>query len=397
MQNSKVNVALKNNYSLITFILFWCGLVIVASNYLTIPLMSTFTKEFNGTATTVALTGSAFSLCYAVGSLFSGPLSDSIGRKKMILIGLFSLSIITLLIPLFSNLLWIILLRSVQGFAAASFAPVALAYVVDKFPPRKIVTTIGFISSSFLVSAIIGQIFSSFLNEHFGWQSVFYYSGAIYLLTAILVLLLLPKVKVKQSASDFKKIFKQFQLLITDSKLIQFYVITLTLLLTFVAFYILLGDYLIKVFSLNESDIFYVRLLGIIGMLFAPFAGIFANKYGMINVLRSGLLLATLGIAVVGLSTNLYLLVAMSVVFVTGIAITVPTLISLISSFGGENHSSAISLYAFILFIGTSIGPMLAVLLLKIKTHLISFELLALLLLISFIIAIFNKPKKSDH
>lgn len=389
MELSKENTPLHQNYNVLTIILFWCGLVVVASNYLTIPLMSIFSEVFHTSITNVAWTGSAFSLCYAAGSLFSGPLSDRFGRKQVMFTGLLMLTISTFAVPTFSNLSWVIALRSIQGFAAASFAPVAIAYVVDKFPAQKRVTTIGFISSSFLISAIAGQIFSSYISQQFGWQSVFYYSASIYLITAVLVLLLLPKIDIQQANNKLKTMFQQFQTLLTDKSLIQAYSIAITLLLSFVAFYTVLGDYLTETFSLNEDGILYVRMVGIIGMLFAPFAGKLANKYNLLTVLRGGLAVGVIGIFIVGVSTNLFLLVTMSVVFVAGIAITVPTLISLVGHLGGKNHGAAVSLYAFILFIGTSLGPIIAVLLLKTESYMIAFVLLTLILGMGLIISFF--------
>lgn len=389
MELSKENTSLHQNYNVLTIILFWCGLVVVASNYLTIPLMPIFSEVFHASIAHVAWAGSAFSLCYAVGSLFSGPLSDRFGRKQVMFTGLLMLTISTFAVPTFSNLSWVIALRSIQGFAAASFAPVAIAYVVDKFPAQKRVTTIGFISSSFLISAIAGQIFSSYISQQFGWQSVFYYSGSIYLITAVLVLLLLPKADIQQANSKLKTMFQQFQTLLTDKSLIQAYSIAITLLLSFVAFYTVLGDYLTEKFSLNEDGILYVRMVGIIGMLFAPFAGKLANKYSLLTVLRGGLTVGVIGIFIIGMSTNLFFLVAMSVVFVTGIAITVPTLISLVGHLGGKNHGAAVSLYTFILFIGTSLGPIIAVSLLKTGSYLIAFVSLTLILGIGLAISFF--------
>lgn len=389
MELSKENTSLHQNYNVLTIILFWCGLVVVASNYLTIPLMSIFSDVFHASIAHVAWAGSAFSLCYAAGSLFSGPLSDRFGRKQVMFNGLLMLTISTFAVPTFSNLSWVIALRSIQGFAAASFAPVAIAYVVDKFPAQKRVTTIGFISSSFLISAIAGQIFSSYISQQFGWQSVFYYSGSIYLITAVFVLLLLPKADIQQANSKLKTMFQQFQTLLTDKSLIQAYSIAITLLLSFVAFYTVLGDYLTEKFSLNEDGILYVRMVGIIGMLFAPFAGKLANKYSLLTVLRGGLTVGVIGIFIIGMSTNLFFLVAMSVVFVTGIAITVPTLISLVGHLGGKNHGAAVSLYTFILFIGTSLGPIIAVSLLKTGSYLIAFVSLTLILGIGLAISFF--------
>ncbi len=393
MELNKENTSQHPNYHVLTIILFWCGLVVVASNYLTIPLMSIFSEVFQASFAHVAWVGSAFSLCYAVGSLFSGPLSDRFGRKQVMFIGLLMLTVSTFAVPIFSNLSWVIALRSIQGLAAASFAPVAIAYIVDKFPARKRVTAIGFTSSSFLISAIAGQIFSSTISQQFGWQSVFYYSGSIYLFTAVLVLFLLPKTDIEQASSKLMALFQQFQTLLADKSLIQAYSIAITLLLSFVAFYTVLGDYLTKKFDLNEDGVLYVRMVGMIGMLFAPFAGKLANKYNLLTVLRGSLTVGVIGIFIVGMSTNLFFLVAMSVVFVTGIAITVPTLISLVGQLGGKNHGAAVSLYTFILFIGTSLGPIIAVSLLKTGSYLVTFVSLTLILGMGLAISFFIKKQ----
>ncbi|GAA0299531.1 MFS family permease [Gracilibacillus halotolerans] len=74
-------IALQSHTSVWTVVLFWCGLVIVASNYLTIPLLAIFSETFHLSLTNVAWVGSSFSLCYAIGSLISGPMSDRYGRK----------------------------------------------------------------------------------------------------------------------------------------------------------------------------------------------------------------------------------------------------------------------------------------------------------------------------
>lgn len=387
MDFSNENSNSQPKYSLLTAILFWCGLVIVASNYLTIPLMSIFSEDFHTSMANTAWTGSAFSLCYAIGCLFTGPLSDRYGRKQVMLTGLVILTMVTFILPIFSSLAWVIAWRSFQGFAAASFAPVAIAYVVDKFPLEKRVTAIGFISSSFLISAIVGQIFSSYISEQFKWQSVFYYFGGIYFLTAVLVLILLPKTAARQENTNLKFMFTQFFRLLTDKRLVQVYSIAVTLLLTFVAFYTILGEYLTNEFGMSADGILYIRIIGLIGMLFAPFAGKLTSQFGLMAVLRAALIIAVLGSLIIGINSNSVFLVFMSIIFVAGIALTVPTLISLIGQLGGKNHGAAVSLYTFILFVGASLGPMIAVLLLQVANYEMAFVCLAILLEISLIIS----------
>jgi MFS transporter, YNFM family, putative membrane transport protein len=111
------------------------------------------------------------------------------------------------------------------------------------------------------------------------------------------------------------------------------------------------------------------------------------GKFGVNYILRSGIVMAILGLAVLGVCTNLSLLIVMSVIFVGGISITVPTLIVMVGQFGGEYRGVAVSLYTFILFIGATLGPIIAITLLGIGSYLITFETLAFLLIISLVIS----------
>jgi len=185
--------AKQRNYSLMTLILCWSGMVVMSSLYVTIPLISLFAEQFKVTTAQAAAAGSVFSLGFAIGCLMYGVLSDKYGRKRIIILGLVALTLISLLIGMVDSFLWLSVLRGLQGAAAASFSPVALAYAVEMFPAQKRVTTIGFISTGFLVAGVLAQILSSVISEGYGWHMIFFLLATVYTLTAILVWRYLPK------------------------------------------------------------------------------------------------------------------------------------------------------------------------------------------------------------
>lgn len=385
------NIASERNYTFITAILFWCGLVVVSSVYMMIPLVGIFQKDFVATTSQVAWTSSVFSLFYAISCLFTGPLSDRYGRKKVILFGLATLTIITGVLGFSNSLSTLIILRGLQGIAAATFAPVAVTYISEIFPPEKRVTTVGFISSGFLLAGVVGQIFSSFFSKMYGWQSVFYIIGAIYLVTTIIVAIFLPKVNNQNHSSNLLASFKQFGSVLKIKPLLLCYLIAITLFFTFVGMYNTIGSYLSKEFGLGNQDIFSVRTVGIIGMLFSLFTGKLVNKFGILTILRTGLTLAFVGLAVLGINSNLSILIIMSVIFVTGIAITVPTVISLVGQLGNQARGAAVSLFTFFLFIGASLGPIATQALLNTGGYQLTFESLSLLLVISLVVSFLIK------
>ncbi|NOV01903.1 MFS transporter [Paenibacillus sp. LMG 31457] len=382
------------NYPLITAILCWAGMVVMSSLYVTIPLVSLFSDIFGVSSTQAASAGSIFSLGFAIGCLIYGALSDKYGRKRVIFIGLVALTVISLLLGLVDSFPLIIVLRGLQGAAAATFSPVALAYTVQMFPPEKRVTTIGFISTGFMVAGIVGQVVSGLVSEHYGWNAIFYLLAIVYAITAFLVLSMLPKEDTTQAPSSILEPIRNMGKVFAQKNLVFSYLISLVLLMSFVNMSSVLGTYLSNsTFGLSKQEILYVRSFGILGMLVSPFAGRLARGFGALTLLRGSLILAVLGLASIGFISNLPLLIIMMLVFIVGIAITVPSLVGLVGQMAGKMAGIAVSVNTFILFAGTSFGPIMSVQFMKTGSFSLTFILLALVLCVGLLAAFLIRIK----
>ncbi|MGV6937192.1 MFS transporter [Paenibacillus sp. CMM36] len=381
----KENVALP--YAWMTVILCWSAVAVMSSLYVTIPLVPLFAKVFGKTLAEAALPGSIFSLGFAAGCLVYGGLSNRFGRKQVIVIGLLALTIISLSISLTSQYSVLVTLRLLQGLAAATFSPVALAYAVDMFPAEKRVTAIGFISTGFLVAGIAGQVFSIVISEQMGWNTVFRMLGILYAITFLIVLFFLPKTPSPQRDVRIWAAFGQLETVLRSYPLWLSYTVAFVLLMSFVSMYTVLGNYLGgPEFGLNSRQMLYVRSAGIIGMLLSPFAGKLAQKYGVHLILRTALILSILSLALMGMTHSLMTIVVLSVCFVSGIALSVPSLIAIVGQLGGAARAIAVSLYTFILFAGTSLAPMLSIRLMgNGGNQMTTFMLLAAVLSVGFI------------
>ncbi|WP_235822130.1 MFS transporter [Gottfriedia luciferensis] len=392
MTQLKHDTSRNMNYPLMTTILFWCGLVILTSMYITIPLSSVFTKTFNVSSTQAAWLGSSFSLSYALGCLIYGPFSDKYGRKIFLVTSISVLTIVTIVISFVDNFYVLIILRGIQGLVAAAFAPISLVYAGEMFPTHKRLTAIGFISSGLLMAGVIGQIFSGVINEYFGWHKIFFILGILYFITTLIVIVFLPKDEMIRSNENVFVKFKQIPTLLKQTQLLLAFSITFMLLLSLVGMYTVLGSYLSsEKFRLTSQHILYVRAIGIVGMLVSPFSGRIANKIGITIVLRCGLALGAIGLFTLGVSTSLPVLAIMSVVFVAGISLVTPIIISIINQLAGDSRGSAISFNAFILFLGASTGPLFAIELLKTEKYQLSFGILGFVLLLGLLISFFIK------
>lgn len=382
--------------SFVTVILFWCSLIVVSAVYITIPLISLFTEVFHVSSSQAAWVGSAFSFAFAGGGLLFGVLSDRYGRKKLMISGLLLLTLTTLLIGTAQSFSWLVALRCLQGLAASMFPPSVLAYAMEMFSPKKRIMIIGFISTAFLMASIIGQIYSSLIVLTFSWSYVFYILFAVYLISFVIITFGIPRDHGDRQRGSISASFIRIGTIFHKKGLPICYIISATLFTALVGYFSTLGSYLTSSpFQLSHEDVLWIRAVGIIGMLVSPFDGKLVDKYGIKPVLWSGLLMAAIGLGLLGVWQNLAFLIFMSIVFTTGVAIALPALISLIGQLAGEVRAIAVSFHMFMLFIGASLGPILTIDLIETKGYLFTFEILAGLLCLSTVVPLFIPLQKS--
>lgn len=378
----------QRSYGLMTANLFSGALLVLSALYFTVPIIHVLSKEFEVPTSTAAWSGTAFSFFFAIGCLFYGPLSSRIGRKRVMVAGLVGLALATLLTFFIHSFAMLLLLRCLQGATASTFSPVALTYAGEMFPLSKRVTVIGFISTGFLMSGIFGQVAASVMTYWSGWNSLFLVFGCLYGLLAVSFMYSLPeapKAIIHSYKNGKSSIFSNRSLLLC-------YIVTLTVLLCFVGTYSALEFHLsAPPFSLQFSEIVTIRAVGIVGMILCPFTGRLCRRYGMPAILRLGLIIATISLLLLGFIKQELAYAIVSVMFVTGIALIVPSLIALIGELGGSERALATSLYTFILFIGASLGPIVSMVVIEQQWRISVYHLFAILFLISLLCTIFVK------
>ena len=75
----------------------------------------------------------------------------------------------------------LVVLRAIQGIFAAAFSPVSITYVTETYSPVKRMTAISFISTSFMLSGIIGQNLSEIIVGFSNWHMVYFTLTVLYL------------------------------------------------------------------------------------------------------------------------------------------------------------------------------------------------------------------------
>ncbi|WP_020155392.1 MFS transporter [Caldibacillus debilis] len=332
------------------------GIFVTSNIYTLIPLYPEIGKAMGIPAKEAGYGSTAFTLFYACGLLLCGPLSDRAGRKKVMVAGLFLSAFTTFFVSLAQNPAQLYLFRGLQGFTLASFAPAAFSYSFELFRDRERPFWLALINAGFLCAGLLGQIAGFALADYGGWTSVYLFFSIAYGILAFLSVSLLPPSSFFGNKEGISRILREMALLLKNRTLAQCYALVSTLLFSFVAFYEALG----YVLPASSEKFFQVRALGLAGAFLSLFTGIFIRRVSATRTLLAGIFLSGSAAVMLLFSETAFSVGLVSVFFVSGISLLIPTVIHLIGNKSGPMRGKALSLYSFLLMAGAALGSLAA-------------------------------------
>ena len=141
------------------------------------PVLKIIAAEFHVSNASAALTISAYALPYGVCQLFYGPLGDRVGQLKVMATVMALFAVGTMACAAVPNLWTFITLRLLTGVVAAGIIPLAISYIGDKFPYESRQSALG----RFMGALMLGQVMSATLGgvfgEHVNWRGIFVVFG----------------------------------------------------------------------------------------------------------------------------------------------------------------------------------------------------------------------------
>ncbi|RRG10882.1 MAG: MFS transporter [Lactobacillus sp.] len=161
---------------------------------LVIPVMPFIKNELHLTATDMGIMTSLFAFTQFVASPIIGRVSDHLGRKPVLVIGLFLYMLSEFLFAI-TNYLWMFnISRIVGGLSAAMVVPTAMAMAADITTPLQRAKVIGWLSAAFSGGLILGPGLGGLLAK-IDYKAPFWVAGVMGLLSMIAMAMLLPAEK----------------------------------------------------------------------------------------------------------------------------------------------------------------------------------------------------------
>lgn len=138
-----------------------------------LPGLPELKKDFNTTTSNAQLTLSLFMIGLGLGNLFVGPISDSIGRKKPLVIAMIIFTLASLGIVFVHNIWIMVFLRFVQGFTGGAGAVISRAIASDMYNGNELTKFLALLMLVNGVAPVLAPALGGLILSVAVWRMVF--------------------------------------------------------------------------------------------------------------------------------------------------------------------------------------------------------------------------------
>jgi MFS family permease len=168
------------------------------------PLMPVYAEQLGANGLWLGIIFAAFATTRMIFTPLFGRISDLFGRKWFLLGGLCAFTVLSLGYFASRTIYELTFMRMVHGMSSALVVPIAFAYIGDLTPQHEEGKYMSVINLSTFVGMGIGPFLGGKLADMYGIRSAFWAMFALGLLSALLVLFLLPDLR-QNKTRDFVK------------------------------------------------------------------------------------------------------------------------------------------------------------------------------------------------
>lgn len=338
-------------------ILFLVMFLVMVGFGIIIPVIPFYAEEIGATPTQLGLLMAVYSLMQLLFAPMWGRISDRIGRKPVIMIGILGLSISFFLMAISTELWMLFAARIIGGLLSSANMPTVMAYVADITSEEDRGKGMGIIGASvglgFIFGPAIGGVFSqSSLN------TPFYLAGATSLLTFLLVTFVLKEsLTVEQRNSHAKE--KTSLLKAFNGPVSVLFVLQLFVSLSLSGLEATFAYFAAEKADLGAVELGYIfMIMGLAGAIVqGGLVGRMTKKLGEGTVIQLGIVISAIGFALILLIEGFGTAALFLTVFGVGNGLIRPSVSSLLTKKSTAGHGSTTGLLSSFDSLGRIIGP----------------------------------------
>lgn len=335
---------------------------------LIIPIMPSYMNLLHINGSLLGLLVAAFSITQLVFSAIAGRLSDSIGRKKVILAGMLLFALSEWMFGAVSSIPLLFLSRMLGGVSAALVMPAVMAYTADITSDEERGKGMGYINAAITTGFIIGPGIGGYLAE-FGIRVPFYAAAVGGLLAMTVTALFLPEVSKREHIKNRNDADKQAQSGLLRQLVNSYHApYFISLIVVFIAsfglanFETVFGLFVDHKFGFTPKDIAFIITFGSISgaIVQVTIFGWIINRFGEKRVITVSLLISALFIVLTLFAHTFWFIVAVTFVLFLSIDILRPAIGTQMSKFADDQQGYVAGLNSAFTSLGNIVGPLIA-------------------------------------
>ncbi|HDJ4689808.1 TPA: multidrug effflux MFS transporter [Staphylococcus aureus] len=188
-----------------------------------LPGLPDIRHDFQTTTSNAQLTLSMFMIGLAFGNLFAGPISDSTGRRKPLIIAMIIFTLASLGIVFVHNIWLMVALRFLQGVTGGAAAVISRAIASDMYSGNELTKFMALLMLVNGIAPVVAPTIGGIILNYSVWRMVFVILTIFGFVMVIGSLLKVPEsltVTNRESSSGLKTMFKNFKILLKTPRFV---------------------------------------------------------------------------------------------------------------------------------------------------------------------------------
>lgn len=341
----------------VTLALFSAGLATFALLYCVQPILPVLSQEFGVSPASSSISLSVATGLLALGMLVTGPLSDALGRKPVMVTSLLLAALFSLLSSTMTSWHGILLMRALTGLSLSGVAAVGMTYLSEEIHPSVVAFSMGLYISGNSIGGMSGRLLSGVITDFSSWRVAVAAIGCFALASAVMFWKILPDSRhFRPTSLKPRSLAINFRLHWRDSGLPLLFAEGFLLMGAFVTLFNYIGYRLLEPpYSLSQAVVGLLSVVYLTGSWSSPKAGAMTAKYG-----RSPVLLFSTAIMLIGLLitlfSNVWLILPGMMLFTAGFFAAHSVASGWIGPRARRAKGQASSLYLFSYYLGSSVA-----------------------------------------